>query len=371
METSILILWLIIIIYLILENYYIKKISKSFKHIIYVNGTRGKSSTTRLIDAGLRNSGYKVFSKTTGTVPIYIDVNNNEVPIRRLGNANIKEQIKMVRLAYKQKADILVLECMAVDPELQFISQNRMVKSNIGVITNVRLDHTDVMGNSLEEICNSLCKTIPQNGVLFTSDKNFFQIIKNKSLELNSECFLSNPSKEFSNYYFPENYALALDICKYLGLDYKKFKDGLRTYKHDPYDLAIYSLKNGGLFINGLSINDISSINLTYDKLSKKYNFKEKQFILLINNRFDRGFRSLQMADFANKRNPCAIYLLGSHTNILKSKIHCKNIKTIKELNDLPLSIDENTFIFAIGNIGNSGNQIIEFVRKRGDLIEW
>ena len=47
-----------VIIERLLINYYRKKIPL----IIHVNGIRGKSTTTRLIDAGLRNCGLKVFS---------------------------------------------------------------------------------------------------------------------------------------------------------------------------------------------------------------------------------------------------------------------------------------------------------------------
>ena len=40
---------------------------------IHVNGTRGKSSVTRLIAAGLRAGGKRTFAKTTGTAPRVID----------------------------------------------------------------------------------------------------------------------------------------------------------------------------------------------------------------------------------------------------------------------------------------------------------
>ena len=59
-------------------------------HVIYVNGIRGKSTVTRLIDAGLRAGGWKVFCKTTGTVPMTIGTDNVERPLVRRGRANIK-----------------------------------------------------------------------------------------------------------------------------------------------------------------------------------------------------------------------------------------------------------------------------------------
>ena len=40
---------------------------------IHVNGTRGKSSVTRLIAAGLRAGGLNTFAKTTGTIPRIIN----------------------------------------------------------------------------------------------------------------------------------------------------------------------------------------------------------------------------------------------------------------------------------------------------------
>lgn len=145
--------------YIIFERFYYSKLRKSFKHVILVNGIRGKSTVCRLIDAGLRNSGYKVYTKTTGTLPMVIDVNNHEKIINRLGPANIREQLKIMRDAKKQNAEILVIECMAVNPELQEIVQQKMVNADIVVITNVREDHIGEMGDTLDELAYAFSKT--------------------------------------------------------------------------------------------------------------------------------------------------------------------------------------------------------------------
>ena len=44
------------------------------------------------------------------------------------------------------------MECMAVQPQYQWISEHQMVKSDIGVITNARPDHLDEMGPTEEDL---------------------------------------------------------------------------------------------------------------------------------------------------------------------------------------------------------------------------
>ena len=76
----------------------------TLRHVVHVNGTRGKSTVCRLIEAGLRAGGLRVFCKTTGTDPMTIDVSGNEEPLRRRGKANIKEQVGILRR-------VVVMDC--------------------------------------------------------------------------------------------------------------------------------------------------------------------------------------------------------------------------------------------------------------------
>lgn len=95
----------------------------ALRHVIHVNGIRGKSSVSRLIDAGLRAGGWRVFTKTIGTCPATIGVDGAEKPLPRRGKPSIKEQLRILRLAADQRADVLVIECMAVLPEYQKTSE--------------------------------------------------------------------------------------------------------------------------------------------------------------------------------------------------------------------------------------------------------
>ena len=46
-------------------------------------------------------------------------------------------------------------------PQYQEVSERMIVRSNIGVLTNVREDHQDVMGETLPEIARSLLLDLP------------------------------------------------------------------------------------------------------------------------------------------------------------------------------------------------------------------
>src|SRR5699024_6390020 len=95
---------------------------------------------------------------------------------------------------------------------------------------------------------------------------------------------------------FPENLALALAVCRYLGVPEETAMEGMLHYQRDPYALSLHILPGGGMFVNGLSINDPQSTELVFRRLREKYGWADKRIILLINNRPDRGYRTQHMA---------------------------------------------------------------------------
>ena len=59
---------------------------------------------------------------------------------------------------------------MAVNPQYQWVSEQKIVKSTIGVMTNVRPDHLDEMGITMNQITNSMSNTIPFGGIMVSSE---------------------------------------------------------------------------------------------------------------------------------------------------------------------------------------------------------
>lgn len=146
----------------VLEWYHHQKVIHSVPLRINVNGIRGKSTVTRLITGIMIEAGISTVGKTTGTQArmIYWYTQEEEPIKRRPEGPNIREQKEILARASKLKAECLVSECMAVNPDYQIVFQERLLQANIGVIVNVIEDHMDVLGPTLDEVAQAFTATI-------------------------------------------------------------------------------------------------------------------------------------------------------------------------------------------------------------------
>lgn len=373
METVVFTFIGIFFIKLIYEKISLEKARKKINIVIHVNGIRGKSTVSRLIDAGLRDGKKKVFTKVTGTEPKYIDIDNQEKDIKRIGKANIREQIRTIKKAAKCGADILVLECMAVKPELQKISEEKIVKADIGVITNVRYDHLDEMGESLEEIANSLCNTMPQDGIIVTGEEKKLDIIKEKAkLKATKVLFMDGLKDEYKEIDFMENVAVALKVCECLGVEREVALKRMKKYKKDSGVLKeIKFLNSQGKkisFINLLAANDPDSSEKIIKSFESEELWSRKKY-LMVNNRRDRLSRLEQFVSFVEKheKNFEKVFISGESINIFYKKLH-KNQNKIEVLKDIEQFdvLSENSVIFAVGNICGKGKNLLKEIESRG-----
>src|SRR6266568_5314244 len=133
---------------------------------VHVAGTRGKSTTTRLIAAGLRAGGRKVLAKTTGSEPRLILPDGSETTWARRGPAAVREQTRLFAKASRLGVDTVVAECMAIRPEFIWASEEHLVQATTAVITNVRPDHFEDIGNDSNAAANAARWVVPAKGQL-------------------------------------------------------------------------------------------------------------------------------------------------------------------------------------------------------------
>jgi len=145
---------------------------------------------------------------------------------------------------------------MAVNPELQWVSEHKMVKSTIGVITNVHEDHLEDIGPGLTNMAESLKLTISQNGILVTAEKDYFPVFKEQADKLKTKIIWADPDyisskiiKKFNYMNFKENVSIALRVNKLLGVKEEVALRGMLKANPDPGALKMYKLIKEGKII--------------------------------------------------------------------------------------------------------------------------
>ena len=347
---------------------------------IHVNGTRGKSSVTRLIAAGLRAGGKRTFAKTTGTAPRVIDSKGIDRIIHRLRKPSIGEQVRLLKYFSNEKPDVVVMECMAVQPQYQWISEHQMVKSDIGVITNARPDHLDEMGPTEEDVVKSLCNSIPVGGVLVTAEQKHKNILKKVTYDNNSDFIISDENSlsneyidNFSYIEHPQNIAIALDVCEKLGVDRDIAIGGMHQVQPDLGALIVWKLigQKGSLqFVNGMAANDPVSTLQIWKFVIDRYPTKSATAVFF-NSRDDRPMRTKQMLELTFEEiRPEYLIVRGDkiEAKINKLKHHSPEtiviIFSIDEKADVVskaiLKLPDDSLIYAIGNQVGVGQEILE-----------
>jgi gamma-polyglutamate synthase len=356
---------------------------------IHINGTRGKSSVTRLIGAGLRAGGISNITKVTGTFPRLIVEDGAETYIHRKASANIIEQLAIVKFAARRKVKALVMECMALQPQYQTITEHKMIHSNIGVMTNVRIDHTDVMGNTLMEIAATLGRTVPQNEILFTSENviqdtliEIAQKRKTKTSVVDPQIVSQEEMRGFSYIEHRDNVALALAICIYLGIDRQTALKGMYDANPDAGVLTKHTVESFHkklIFYNAFAANDPDSTFLVWQKIHQEIGFEGVRIVLL-NTRQDRLYRAKQLAEMVSRRLKNEVdflMLIGQSTDVVETiaagygfsrkKIIAVGWTTPERVFEKILAITPKiSTTVAIGNMGGMGAETVEYFKIRG-----
>jgi len=342
--------------------------------------------------ASLREAGFKVIAKTTGSKPVLILPDNKELEISRRGTPSILEGKKILKIGAKHRVDALVAELMSIQPESGFAESVLMMKPNILVITNVRLDHLAQMGPKKAEVARSLSASIPPQCNVFIPQEEYYPVFEEAGKEMSSK-ILSVASdshrekllsaKKILPSEFEENLGLTLAVCEFLGIKKKDVLQGIKKAHPDFGSLKVWKAEIGipprsFHLVSAFAANDPQSTQKVLSKVEEVIPFEKKRIIGLLNLRKDRGDRTLQWAEALKKRYFRLFHklvLIGGHAHALKRKLRPMKkteISVIKEKSppEIMTKISEEeegeAILIGMGNMGGAGQELVQYWNEIG-----
>ena len=192
---------------------YLSNPEKDLK-FIHIAGTNGKGSTTSMIAEILMGAGYKVGMYTSPFIEEFeerIQINRNNIPKEKL--ASLMDEVKaavdkVIEDGYSHPTEFEIITVLML---LYFKKENidfgvievglggtldstNVITPVLQVITSISFDHTNLLGNTLEEIAGEKAGIIKSGipTVIYPQKAEALKVIENKCSEMNSKLYIAN-----------------------------------------------------------------------------------------------------------------------------------------------------------------------------------
>ena len=355
---------------------------------IAVTGTRGKSSVVRLLASVLREDGRKVLAKTTGSEAMYILPDATEIGVRRNRLISIIEQKDLIKKAARIDAECVVAEIMSIQPENHFVESQQILKPNIVLVTNIREDHTNEMGENKDEIASIFGLDIPAKADCFIPENEKLTIIDKAVQEAGGiffpapsgiSSFLLDKSPGLKKKEFTENLDLVYAVGKHLNINNEIILQGLQKTKYDigKFKIWKYKLENKKkiyYLVNAFSANDPKSTFQLISKLKELLPDTTGKLVGLLNLRSDRGDRTLQWIDVLKNGKSdifSKIYVTGAHRKVVNRKVNrissLNNTHPQKIMETIFAETENQAVVFGFGNMAGAGKILVSYWNEIGE----
>lgn len=247
--------------------------------LIHIAGTNGKGSTTSMITEILMGAGYKVGMYTSPFIEEFeerIQINRINIPKETLALLmdNIKEAVdKVIEEGYNHPTEFEIITVLMLlyfkNENIDFgvievglggtLDSTNVITPILQVITSISFDHTNLLGNTLEEIAKEKAGIIKRGipTVIYPQKEEALKVIKNKCLEMDSELYTIN-----------------IDDLKFEGVVNKDKPYQLLKYKGKE-DILLpllgeHQITNLNVAIKSIEVLNSKNItNLSIDSISK------------------------------------------------------------------------------------------------------
>ena len=340
---------------------------KSLK-FIHVGGTNGKGSTCHYISSILQESGYSVGVFTSPHFFDYrerIRINNKKITkpyVNEFLNSNkqIAEDLALsfFELSFglaanyfnENKIDIAIIE-VGLGGRLD---ATNVINPLMSIITNISLDHTDLLGETIEKIAKEKSGIIKTDSITIIGEKNDLtdQIFTNKAKEQNSKIYFNNVANDsYSNVlYQNKNISTAIYAIKHLisfNVSKQNIEDGIDSV-----------IENTGYFGRWFKLSEDPTV-----LVDVAHNISGFEYLALQINKLEYNNLHIILGFIKGKKIKELIDLLPSQANLYFTQ---PSIYRGMDQEELSRNIGKN-FNFDI----NPGSQFLKVknIASKGDLI--
>ena len=216
---------------------------KKFKSI-HVGGTNGKGSTSHMLASILQEAGYKVGLYTSPHLKNFterIRVNGHEIPKRKVSSfiEKHKDFLEKQKLSFFEMTVGLAFDYFA-NEKVDFaiievglggrLDSTNIITPEVSVITNIGLDHTQFLGETLPEIA------FEKAGII----KNNVPVVVGEEQKEVKKVFIAKADEEQASIYFASNDAESYET------------DLLGDYQEKNSKTAVASIKK----LKGVSVTE-------------------------------------------------------------------------------------------------------------------
>jgi len=382
---------IIFVLYLVYERVVLQRQRKAIPLRITVTGTRGKSSVARLIASILREDGRKVVAKTTGSQARLIMPDGEEIEVSRKGIPSIIEQKHLIKKAAHLEADCLVAEIMSIHPENHYVESQQILQPHVVVVTNLRADHTEAMGETREEIAAVFCQDFSEKANVFVLENDNHPLFESMAAKNGGKliplragigaAFLRG-APELNRREFNGNLDLVCGLAQHLGIDETAVIRGIRKARQDIGWLRIWKYRSAAgdkmcYLVNAFAANEPASTLEIIAKVQALLPAASRKPAGLLTLREDRGDRTLQWIaalrggkfDFFEH-----LYVTGTHASVFRRKVNTARIlksgKPQEMMETILAESEDQAVIIGMGNMKGAGELLVDFWSKAGEVHE-
>jgi len=297
---------------------------------ICVEGMRGKSGLVCKLERVFRNRGLRTLAKATGKEP-FILFNGEKIPIKRKEGKYffIEEENKRIIEEYGKNVDVMIFENQAISKYTMKVF-HKVFEPDIIIIPNVRLEHQEGMGDTIEEIAESFATRF--NDARFIINAELNESVKRifKEYAKKYKCVLINIKHNLS--IMSEQIPIINEVLKLFQLEQlsndevKEIQEEIEESKR-----VKYSEKVGVWYLDASKVNDVDSAKLFFENLLEQTN---KPIIIVSYFRADRidrtyAFKSV-LREWSGNERVIKMYFGGFYYDVIFDE--CKKNKSVERV---------------------------------------